>query len=166
MSSVGFPALPGLIERSFVLNLDKPLQPQPYTHTVPLFTAKNFSSGHLWFNRVSLDMYSLIAIYFALFKAPALEGDPSHWSNFVYPTSDAPIALDVTLQTKNVILTGVCSGVNGPVTTYVSSMKISLGSRDQVFVMIGFPSTEQWPDTGASVAMSLTGELAPSVTRR
>jgi hypothetical protein len=161
--------LSGLIERSFVLTLAKPEDAQPYTHTVPLFMAKHFSSGHLWFSKANLDIYSLTAIYFALFKAPsdpASDAEPSRWSSFVYPTSDHPIALDVTLHTKNVILTGVCSGVNGPVTSYSSSLRISLGSRDQVFVMIGFPSTEQWPAMGASVAMSLTGELSPYIPHR
>jgi hypothetical protein len=162
-------SIPGLIERSFVLNVPKPSVGQPYEHTVPLFTARAFSSGHLWFRRINLDIYSLTAIYFALFRAPANatdDSDVSRWSNFVYPTSTHPIALDVTLQPKNVILTGICSGVNGPVTSYSCPLKVSLGSRDQVFVMIGFPSTDQFPETGASVAMSLTGELSPHTSRR
>jgi hypothetical protein len=158
--------LPGLVERSFVLTVLKPDQPVPYTHTVPLFVAKHFSSGHIWFNNVTLDIYSLSAVYFVLFRAPAFDDDVSHWCNFVYPTGSSPAVLDVTLQSKNVILAGVCSGINGPVTTYESSLRISLGSRDQVFVMLGFPSTDQWPDTGTSVAMTLTGVLTPCVSNR
>jgi hypothetical protein len=158
----GIPALPGLVERSFVLDVKKPSVDQPYSHAVPLFTAKHYSSGHLWLSNVTLDIYSLSGVYFVLFKAPALSDRVDQWCNFDFPTKEVPVAIDVTLQSRNVILAGLCSGNNGPVTSYRSSLRVSLGSRDQVFVMLGFPTTSLWDKEGTSVAMSLTGILTPA----
>jgi hypothetical protein len=155
-------SLPGLVERSFVLDIQKPKVDQAYSQAVPLFTAAHYSSGHLWFSNVTLDIYSLSGVYFVLFKAPALADRVSDWCNFEYPTKLRPAVLEVTLQSRNVILAGLCSGTDGQTTSYHSSMRISLGSRDQVFVMLGFPNTALWLSTGTSVAMSLTGILSAS----
>jgi hypothetical protein len=157
------PLLPVLVERSFVLNILKPKVPVPYSQSVPLLTAKTFSSGHQFFSDVTLDIYSLSGVYFVLFKSSATADRPERWSDFKFPTADSPAVTDVTFQTRNVILAGVCSGINGPVTTYRSGLRVALGSRDQVFVMLGFPTTELWPDPGTSVAMSLTGLLSSAL---
>jgi hypothetical protein len=154
------------VERSFVLDVRKPSIDQPYSQAVPLFTAKNYSSGHLWFTNVTLDIYALSGVYFVLFKAPALSDHVDQWCNFDFPTKEVPSVLDVTLQSRNVILAGLCSGTDGQPTSYHSSMRISLGSRDQVFVMLGFPNTALWDPTGTSVAMSLTGILTPTSSPR
>jgi hypothetical protein len=158
--------LPGLLERSFVINLPKPEVDRPVQASVGLFVAQRYSSGHLWFSNVTLDIFSLSGVYFALFKCPALPDAVDRWVNFDYPTKTIPAVSEVTLQTRNVILAGVCSGSTGQVTSYHSSLRISLGSRDQVFVMLGFPNSALWEKSGTSVAMCLTGVLSPSHSTR
>jgi hypothetical protein len=154
--------LPGLVERSFVVNIPKPKIDQPVSTPVGLLVAQRYSSGHLWLSNLALDIFSLSGVYFVLFKSPALPNAVDRWVNFDYPTKIAPAVTEVTLQTRNVILAGVCSGSTGQPTSYHSSLRVSLGSRDQVFVMLGFPNSALWDDTGTSVAMCLTCVLTPS----
>jgi hypothetical protein len=150
-----------MIERSFVLDVEKPKVDQPYKQTVPLFTCADHSSGHLWFSNITLDIFALSGVYFALFKAPASSTRPDEWTSFVYPTKPMPAVADVTVHTRNIILSGVCSGSTGQVTSYHSSLRVCLGSRDQVFVILGFPNSGLWEPSATSVAMSLTGLLSP-----
>jgi hypothetical protein len=160
--------LPGLIERSFRLWLKKPQTTEhlPYTHTVALFTAAHYSSGHLFLSHASIDMVSFDGVYFMLFKAPSSPEEPSQWTDFAYPTIVEPSVTDVTFQTKNVIISGLCSGISGNVASFPSTRRVVLGSRDQVFVMLGFPDVTLWPETGTEVAMSLTGILTPTSPAR
>jgi hypothetical protein len=105
-------------------------------------------------------MWATTGVYFVLFKVAAPTNDPERFTDFVFPTITASSVGNVTFRTKNVLLTGLCSGIEGPITSYTVGRTIALGSRDQIFVMLGFPDVQLWNPPGVIVSMSLTGLLS------